>query len=374
MDQPARRRARLARQLRDLGVDLFAVSHPVNVTYLTGFTGDSSWLLVGPKRAVIVSDGRYSQQIAEECPGLEAVIRPPDKLLLRAVSETVTSLKPRACAFESHHLTVADLESLRELVPAVEWAPHRGVVEKYRTVKDAGELGQIREAIHIAERAFEMFRAMMRPGATEKELADDLEGYVRRAGGRSTSFDPIVAAGDRSALPHYSPGDRVVSDAAFVLVDWGATGRLYRSDLTRVIGTGGAANGRKAGREKVESKLRKLYTVALHAQEAAFAAVRPGAKASAVDAAARKVIADAGYGFYFSHGLGHGIGIQIHEGPFLRANSTDVIEPGMVFTLEPGIYLPDWGGVRVEDDVLVTPDGAERLTSVPRDVDSMFEG
>ena len=229
-------------------------------------------------------------------------------------------------------------------------------MESLRVRKDASEIAQIREAIGIAERAFGMFCAMLRPEDCEKESCDNLEMYIRRAGGQCASFPSIVAVGERAALPHAPPTQRCVSEAGLLLVDWGASGAFYKSDLTRVLAT-----------RRISPKLEKVYAVVLKAQEHALRAIRPGVKASDIDAEARSVIARAGFGQFFGHGLGHGIGLQVHEAPMLRQNSAAVLEEGMVVTVEPGIYLPGWGGVRIEDDVLVTPDGCEVLTHVPKD-------
>ncbi len=360
MDYPAERRRTFARCLDDEGLDALLVSSPVNVTYLTGFTGDSSWLLLGRRQTVLVSDFRYTQQLADECPGLETHIRPPTRTLHQAAAEVIERLGCRSLGFEANHLTVADWESLRDLAKTVDWKSGRDRVERLRAVKDPSEVTAIREAIDIAERAFTVFRALLRPDDREKDLCDALDHYIRRAGGKEASFPPIVAVGERAALPHAPPTERAVSEADLLLIDWGADGRLYKSDLTRVLAT-----------RKISPKLEEVYRVVLTAQEKALQKIRPGAKAVDVDAEARGAIAEAGYGDHFGHGLGHGIGLQIHEAPMLRPNGDAVLEPGMVMTVEPGVYLPGWGGVRIEDDVLVTPDGCEVLTTVAKDLASI---
>jgi Xaa-Pro aminopeptidase len=363
-----RRRQRLARQLKPLSVDALLVSNPVNVTYLTGFTGEASFLIVGRNRSLLVSDGRFTEQIAEECPGLDAHFRPPTTTTVPEVAKVLTDLGFRAVGFESTYLTVATHLRLRELAPAVDWAPQAGLVEALRAVKDGDEVRQIRAAVAVAERAFAMFRAMLHPDATERELADALELYVRRAGGRGTSFPSIVAVGERSALAHAPPTERTVTSADWLLVDWGAAGAYYKSDLTRLLVTRRSWFRPRPGRPRPDdAKLAKVYGAVLAAQERAIAAIRPGAPARDVDAAARTALAGAGYGEAFSHGLGHGLGLQVHEAPDLRASSDEVLRAGMVVTVEPGVYLPGWGGVRIEDDVLVTPDGCERLSTLPRD-------
>jgi len=362
---------RLARLREEEPVDALLLSNPVNVTYLTGFSGDSTCLIVAAGRDMLVSDGRYAEQIAEECPGFEAVIRPPSQPLPAAVTETLNKLGLRSVGFESGHVTVADLDLYRGLTPTLDWKPGRDRIERMRMIKDAVEVAAIREAIHFAERAFAMFRAMLRPGDSEKTLHDAMEMYVRRAGGRCTAFPPIVAAGARAALPHAPPTDAPVGACNLLLVDWGANGPFYKSDLTRVlIPRNHSTSALPAPAD--EAKMRDVYAAVRAAQERAFRSIRAGVLARDVDAAARGAIAEAGYGQYFTHGTGHGFGLQIHEAPFLRASAQETLEAGMVVTVEPGVYLPGWGGIRVEDDVLVTESGCELLTHVPRELDEML--
>lgn len=356
MDYPAQRRRLLARGLRAEGLDALLVTHPTNVTYLTGFSGDSSYLVLMRKEALLISDARFTEQIAQECAGLDTHIRPPSEALSKAVAKVLTKLRPRSIGFESGHLSVAEWEGYREALPSLDWKGGRDRVENRRAVKDPSEVAQIREAIGIAQRAFAMFRTMVRPGDREKDLSDAMEGYIRRAGGLASSFATIVAVGDRAALPHAPPTDRTVDGEALVLVDWGASGRFYKSDLTRVLAA-----------RKISPKLEKVYGVVLRAQQRAIRKVRAGVKARDVDGEARSVITDAGFGSHFGHGLGHGIGLQVHEAPAVRQNSDAVLEAGNVITIEPGVYLPGWGGVRIEDDILVTPDGCEVLTDVAKD-------
>ena len=361
MNHLERRRQRLLRLLNDEKLDAFLITNPLNVAYLTGFTGGASFVLVTPKRLILISDARFSIQIAEECPDLETAIRGHNKTTWQLAAEVIAKLGLKEVGVESQHLTVANFDMLKELAPTIAFAGRKNLVESLRMIKDAPEIAAIREAIGFGQRALTMLQAMLSPRDTEKELADALDGYVRRAGGHGMGFETIVAIGDRSALPHCPPSQRRIEEADFFLVDWGAKGPLYTSDLTRVIRSPFFPD-RKA-RQRVESKLQKIYTVVLQAQARAIAAVRPGAAAKDVDAAARSTIEQAGYGKEFDHGLGHGIGLQVHEAPDIRETSKDVLQEGMVFTIEPGIYLPGFGGVRIEDDVLVTAEGCEVLSS-----------
>lgn len=366
MDPAAPRRERLARLLPAEGLDALIISNPVNVTYLTGFTGDSSVLVVSGVGFLLVSDPRYTGQIADECPGLDTHIRRPVQELPAAVAEVLTKLGVRSVGFESAAVTVAEHETLRELTPALCWRGAADRVETLRMVKDDAELAEIRQAIAFAERAFDAFRSLLRPHDREKDLCDALDAYVRRAGATGSSFPPIVAAGPRAALPHAPPTDGRVDIGDVLLVDWGASGTRYKSDLTRVLDTRKTSPFARTG-----PQLEVVHAVVMRARERALATVRPGVEARVVDEAARAAIAGAGFGDYFGHGLGHGIGLQVHEAPAVRPESRTRLEAGMVLTVEPGVYLPGWGGVRIEDDVLVTPDGCEVLTHVPRELGAM---
>jgi Xaa-Pro aminopeptidase len=372
VDYPAQRRQQLAQALSGEDLDAYLLTNPVSVTYLTGFSGDSSHLILSKDSALLVSDARFTQQLAEECPELKVHIRPPGQNVFQADAEVVKKLGSRRIGFESNHLTVNEFDTLRELMATVNWKPAKDRVEKLRAVKDPSEIVAIREAIAIAQRAFDAFRALLRPEDSEKDLSDALEMYVRRCGGRCTSFPSIVASGERAALAHAPPTRRIIAMADLLLVDWGASGRFYKSDLTRVLITRKNSPFSQGSREtQVHPKLEEVYAVVLRAQEQALHRIRPGVKAHDVDAEARTVIAQAGFGDFFGHGLGHGIGLEIHEGPALRPNSDTVLQAGMVVTVEPGIYIPQWGGIRIEDDVLITSDGCEVLTSLPREWQAM---
>lgn len=364
------RREHLVRQLRDSDVDAFLVTHPINVSYLTGFSGESSNLMISARKTILVSDGRFTCQLAEECPGLETSIRPPSQSLTEATAQVLEQLRVAKVEFEGAHLSVNEAQGLADRAQAIDFKPGTGRVEALRQIKDAGEIEQIRAAIRMAEKAFAMFRARLRLDDTEKDLADELEFCIRRAGGQSGSFPTIVAVGARAALPHATPTKKRVYEAPLLLVDWGATGPFfYKSDLTRVLYTHNNSAAPKAN-HGVDAKIQTVYEVVFRAQAAAIAAVRPGAEAQTIDAAARKVIADAGLGECFTHSVGHGLGMQVHEAPLMKPGSQVTLQAGMVITIEPGVYLPNQFGIRIEDDVLVTPDGAEVLTKLPRDIEA----
>jgi Xaa-Pro aminopeptidase len=377
MDYVTQRRQAVARDLKTDGVDAVLITNPVNVTYLTGFTGSSGYLVLTPKATILVSDGRYEEQIREECPGLDVHIRPHDKTTPEAAGEVLTKAGAKSVGFESHHVTFALAEALKAAAPKATFAPLPGRVEALRAVKDPSEHQFIREAIQVAEKSFNMFKVLIRETDTEKDMADSLDHYLRRSGARRAAFDIIVAVGDRGALPHAVPTTRQLGDGSKLLVDWGAD-LGYKSDITRTLRSPyGSAPTRRNKNERSMYEFEELHAIVCQAQDAAAAACRHGALAKDVDAAARKVFANArlranksqdpGLNAFFTHGLGHGLGLEIHEAPRIRANSDDVLQAGMVITLEPGLYIPEWGGVRVEDDFLVTKDGVIRLTTLPRD-------
>jgi Xaa-Pro aminopeptidase len=361
MDRFHSRRENLRATLASDDIAALLVTAPTNVSYLTGFSGDSSVLFLGRERELIISDGRFTTQLAQDCPGLEAHIRLPGEEMIAALARILETIGPRRVGLEATSWTIAEYESICEAAPTVSFLGVKGRVEALRQIKDEDEIAAIREAVRFAERAFTMLRAGLRKGESEKDVADMLEGYLRRCGATGASFPPIVAVGARSALPHARPtSTTMIGQDDFVLIDWGATGRPYKSDLTRVLVTG-----------KVTSTFEAIYRTVLTAQERGIAAIRPGVKAHDVDAEARSVIEEAGFGRFFDHGLGHGLGMDIHEAPRLRKVSNATLEPGMVITVEPGVYLPDWGGIRIEDDVLVTPNGCEVLSHVAKSLESV---
>jgi Xaa-Pro aminopeptidase len=355
-DSYVSRRHKLVQAIRKAGIGALLVTNPKNVSYLTGFTGEDSYLIIGKDLLQIFSDSRFETQLRDECPGIPALIRTSRKTMSDFLADELPRFKLKGIGIESSSMTVSLHDSLLEKLSPLELVPQSGLVEELRQVKDAGEIAELRQAVDQAQRGYSLMRSLLLPDMTERQAAHELEHGMRRFGALGVAFEPIIAVGDRSALPHYRAGLRRFQESPFVLCDWGALSpRGYHSDLTRVWATG-----------KVPPKILAIYEVVLKAQQSAIAEIRPGASCQDVDRAARTVIDQAGYAKYFGHGLGHGIGLDIHEGPRLSPISTDVLKPGMVVTVEPGIYLPGIGGVRIEDDVLVTRDGCEVLTSLPR--------
>jgi Xaa-Pro dipeptidase len=344
----ADRRTALRAHLADAGVDALLVTDLVNIRYLTGFTGSNAALLVdvGTDSATrFCTDFRYLTQAAAEVPDLERVIdRPCGPALLREIAGRV--------GFESHVVTVDGLEELRDAGSA-ELTGLTGPVERLRAIKDADEIDALGRACAVADRALaELLDAGgIRAGRSEREIQLDLDQRIRLLGADDISFPTIVAAGSNSAIPHHSPTDAVVARGDLVKLDFGAAVDGYHSDMTRTFVVGPPADWQT-----------ELHALVQGAQAAGRAACRPGASAAAVDAAARDLIVDAGHGEHFGHGLGHGVGLVIHEDPFWGATSAAIMEPDMCVTVEPGVYLPGRGGVRIEDSGVVRPDGYEILT------------
>lgn len=326
-----------------------------NVRYLTGFTGDSSYLLLTPTEAdtVLVSDPRYEEQLAQQCEGLHTFMRQPSELLVPVVCQQLQARSLRVLKIEGAHVAVDMYQQLKSALDC-EIVIGGGEVEQLRAVKDSQEIKLIQRAVTIAQKAFESSKAKLRGDQTERQVAFELENTIRELGGEGCSFAPIVAVGPQSALPHAEPGDRRIDSASFVLVDWGATVEGYRSDLTRVLKT-----------SKTPAKFERMVETVSAAQQAAISAMRPGVAVTEVDQAARAIFAEARMSKRFNHGLGHGIGLDIHETPFMRTGNHETLQAGMVVTVEPGVYYPGFGGVRIEDDVLITEDGAISLSNLP---------
>jgi Xaa-Pro aminopeptidase len=352
------RRKKLRALIKKAEADALLVTNFKNVTYLTGFTGDDSYLLATLDGETLVTDPRYTTQLEEECPRLDLEIRAPGVKMLTAVTKAVKKLKVERLGIEGNSATVSLQQSLAKALPGVQIVVTENLVERLRIVKDKHEIAATRVACLQARRAYDVVRAVIKPEMTELEVAAELEYQARRFGAKALSFPAIVAVGPRAALPHATPTARCLGDSDFTLVDWGANSGLYMSDLTRIIVTG-----------KISPKLRKIYGVVLKAQLAAIEAIRPGVTCQQVDSVARRIITRAGFGKAFGHGLGHGTGLEIHEAPRLAVGQKTKLRPGMIVTVEPGIYLPGWGGVRIEDDILVTRTGHEVLSDVPKQLD-----
>ncbi|MFZ0760214.1 MAG: Xaa-Pro peptidase family protein [Candidatus Sulfotelmatobacter sp.] len=353
------RQNKLREQLATARLDALLVSHLANIRYLCGFTGSAGLLLIAETGSVFFTDVRYDTQSREEVKGAKVVIA--RKALLNALGERVGAQRKRSrrwtIGVEAEHLTVAEKKRLAAALPSGLQLPNAPLlVERARMVKDEDELGLIRAAVRLGAVLFDGALEVLRAGIKETEVAAEMEYAARRAGAEAMSFPTIIASGARSALPHGRATEQLVARGAFVVCDFGVILGGYCSDQTRTVWVG-------AAREEA----RHVYESVRAAQLAATAAVRPGITAGEVDAAARKVLRKAGLGRYFTHSTGHGVGLEIHEAPRVAAGQKEVLQPGMVITIEPGVYFPGKWGVRIEDMVAVREDGCEVLTPTSKD-------
>jgi Xaa-Pro dipeptidase len=345
------RRAALRAALGD--ADAALVTRLVNVRYLTGFTGSNAALLVTRDGAVLATDGRYITQSAAQAPDVERVIVPG---VLTGLAERAKDDGVGVLAYESHDVTVDLYDVLAAAGPA-SLAKLGRAVEALRAVKDDDEVALLREACAVADRAFARLLPSLRPGRTEKEVGRELEALMLEEGGDGPSFETIVASGPNSAVPHHRPTDRVLGSGEFVKLDFGSLYRGYHSDMTRTVILGPAAAWQH-----------DVYALVQAAQAAGVAALGVGASCGDVDKAARDVIVAAGHGDDYTHSLGHGVGLEIHEAPTLRAGATDTLADRTPVTVEPGVYLAGRGGVRIEDTLVVRADGPELLTTTTKDL------
>jgi len=348
------RLTRLRERMAALKLPAMLITQPLNRYYLSGFSGSAGTLFVTADRAVLLTDSRYTERAAGEAPDF-AVVK-----LERDVATALPGLFADAgvdrAGFESTHLTCAEYKTWAEKVGEAALVPTQGIVEGLRAVKEEGELTLIRKAVAIADAAYAYLKQTIRPGMTEKQIAWDLEVWMRTHGADGIAFDLIVASGPNGAMPHALASDREVRAGEPIVVDMGARVCGYHSDLTRTLYLG---NG--------DGVFRQVYDIVLRAQQAAEARLAPGALGPDVDGVARSIITEAGYGDNFGHGLGHGVGLAVHELPGLNQRTQDTLAPGHVVTVEPGIYLSGWGGVRIEDMALITESGAEILTQADKD-------
>jgi Xaa-Pro aminopeptidase len=354
----AGRLARLADRLPEAGCDVLLVTHLTNIRYLTGFTGSAAMLLVTPDGQLFVTDGRYRDQAAEQlaATGVESRIE------IGATASAQRQVIATACrdvpsvGLEADHVTWAQQREYRaDWFGSAELVATRGLVEGLRSVKDDGEIARIGAACAIADAALAEVRPLLGRGVSERDFGLELDATMRRLGAEGPSFETIVASGPNGAKPHARPSSRVIGDGDLVVMDFGALVDGYHSDMTRTAAVGGLSPTQV-----------RMVDVVLSSQRAGVDAVTAGAGASDIDRACRQVIEEAGWGEAFLHSTGHGVGLDIHEQPRVAASSDATLAPGNVVTVEPGVYLPEHGGVRIEDTVVVTDDGCRVLTTTPK--------
>jgi Xaa-Pro aminopeptidase len=346
------KKAVLKKRLPSQGVDGILITDLNNVRYLTGFTGSSGFALITKNNAVFVSDFRYKEQAKMEVRGFRFKIE--NAAREEIIYSLVRKFRIKRLGFEDHHVSYSTYKKLSN--KKIRLKALTGAVEDLRIIKTPGEIAHILTAAQRAERAFRKLQPFIKVGTTEQKLALKLEELIKKEGCKNLPFGVIVASGHLSALPHAKPTSRVIKRGDFVIFDWGGESEGYYSDMTRTV----AIRGRNLNKQQA------IYSIVLEAQRRAINAVRPGARSSAIDAAARGFIKQHGYGKNFGHGTGHGIGLEVHEKPAISWQQSTRVKEGMVFTIEPGIYSAGYGGVRIEDIVAVQKDGVEVLTSLPR--------
>jgi len=350
------RLARLRQSMSENKLDSLLVTRREDVRYLSGFTGSSGSLLVSSTRSCLITDFRYNVQARKETTGIAILIQKKDHFT--AVRDAGERMGVDTLWFDESALTVEGLKNLKK--KGFKLKGHADLIKTLRQQKDKEELANIRMAVRRAEEAFLALKAEIKPGATEQGLGSKLEFLMREKGSRKAAFDTIVASGDNGAMPHASVTNRRIKKGDMVTFDFGAEANGYYSDITRTF-----CVGRPSARQ------REIHDLVLQAQSAAVQRISIGVPCKSVDSAAREVIKRAGHGMHFGHGTGHGIGLMVHEGPSVSPLSHDIVEEDMVFTVEPGVYIPGWGGVRIEDMVLVTEKGVKVLTTLPRELESL---
>ena len=339
--------------LDEQGIDALLLTSPAHLRYFSGFTGSTGALIVTAKETIFLTDARYTLQANEE------VVVDQYREYAVQIEGIVAALDDcgaNKVGYEAENLTCAALKRLQAASgQRFEWLGLDRSISVLRGIKDDDEITALQRAAHLAAEAFEQIVPLLRPGIAEREIALSLEFAMRRLGGDEKSFDLIVASGERGALPHGTASDRLLCAGEFVTIDFGLRLHGYCSDETVTIALG-----------EVDPELKRVYDTVFQAQQQAIMAIRPGVSLKGIDAVARNIIAEAGYDSFFGHGLGHGIGLMVHEYPTLSPRSDDTAQVGMVFTVEPGVYLPGKGGVRLEDMVVVTPDGCRKLTCISK--------
>jgi len=348
------KRIKSARQiLATEGLDILLFFALPNIRYLCGFTGTDGVLFISPKELVFLTDSRYQTQATQQAKGTRSICY---QRKFPGIVDELSQLQAKRIGFDAEGVTVAVINELKKMAPeGIEWVPLTDQVRPLRACKSKNELNSLRRAAALNQKAFEEVLPLIKPGVTERQIALELEFSLKRLGGEANAFDFIVASGERGALPHGVASEKLLQAGELVTIDFGTRVDGYYSDETVTLALG-----------VIDGKLRQIFDIVLKAHDLALAAIQPGLKIPDLDAVARDYIAAQGYGEYFGHGLGHGVGLEIHEYPAVSSRVDAQLQKGMVITIEPGIYLPEIGGVRIEDTVVVTHDGYQALTMIPK--------
>jgi len=347
---------KLQRNLAKENLDLLLITFLPHVRYLSGYSGTNGMILISYKSSIFLTDFRYQQQAKEQVKGLKVLIAQRD-LFSNLPDISLLKGKRVKMGFEADHLSCTVYRRLRSLLPDCLLVPTEKVVESLIVKKDKNEIEKIKQAISITDRVFSEILDFIKPGVRELDLSAEMEYRMKKYGSSTPYYETIVASGKRSALPHGVASNKKIQKKEFVTMDFGAVFDGYTANLTRTVVVG-----------KANKRQKEVYNIVLRAQRRAISKAEPRMKACDLDRTAREVIKKAGYGKYFGHGLGHGIGILVHDNPAINPTNQQPLEPGMVVTIEPGIYIPNWGGVRIEDDVLVTQRRCEVLTTSERNL------
>lgn len=345
---------RLRKVMQEQNLPAVLITNAFNRTYVSGFTGSSGYVLITLDRAILLTDFRYMTQAPQQAKLFEVVEH--QAKAMETVKELLQKQGITKLGFEQVDVSYGDFLSYQAALPGVELVPTARLLEVIRMVKDEAELQIMQEAADLADQTFSHILSYIKPGVKELDIALEIEMFIRKNGGTSTSFETIVASGERSALPHGKASDRVLQLNEFVKLDFGAYYKGYCSDITRTVMLG-----------KPTDKHKEIYDIVLKAQLNCLANLKPGITGREGDAYARDVIVKHGYGDFFGHGTGHGLGMEVHESPRLSKTEDTILTPGMVVTVEPGIYLPGFGGVRIEDDAVITDTGIKILTNSTKD-------
>nr|MBN2277134.1 aminopeptidase P family protein [candidate division Zixibacteria bacterium] len=350
----SRRIKKFQQFMKKENLDGFVINRMVNIRYLCGFSGDTGLLVILTGQAFLLCDSRFYTMARKEVKGARVYLT--KSLPLNELKDMDRfQIKNYRFGYESDYLSCSQLKTLQENLPAALLVPMTDSVEFLSIIKDKGEIELIQAAVDIADTAFDRILGYLKPGQRELEVAAELEYQMKMMGSNKPAFDTIVASGFRSAMPHGVASDKKIRKGDFVTFDFGAEYKGYVSDMTRTVIMG-----------KATARQKKIYNLVLRAQRAGIKKVKPGVECRAVDTAARKVIDRAGFKKNFGHGTGHGIGIYVHVKPNVGPRSTDTLKKGMIITVEPGVYIPEWGGVRIEDDVLVTGRGGKVMNQAPK--------
>lgn len=350
---------KLRARLTEEQTDSFLVSSSINIRYLTGFSSSNALLLIGREGEFLITDFRYEEEARSKASGCKV------RIAQNQLWEELSALPPKVFGekmdFESQYLPFEQYLKFKEALPlSVSLIPKSGLIESFSVIKDNSEIEKIRRAVKITDGVFEQILPLLKPGISELELAAEIDYRIRKSGGEKAAFDTIVASGERSSMPHATPTGRKLQSGELVLMDFGAVFEDYASDFTRTVVLGEATQEQK-----------QRYDLVRQAQREAITTVKAGMHSVELDKTARQIIENAGYGSNFRHSLGHGVGLQVHEVPRISWKNGCILRPGMVITVEPGIYLPGWGGIRIENMILVKEDGCEELTKTTTELISL---